>query len=201
MKNSLLKQKREKIHKKEPIAVENKLVVVKDDMVEIPKAIISYKLDRESFKEFDDVELLNYCYIVLNNNFSPSSELYESLKEKNMISRMYTTYQIIDNILEIGIGIESNSIHEVVDIVKDKMKKLDITNDDLTRKRRVNIANLINQYDNIEEVNSEIIYYLVRFNKIYDNLFAIYNEANVDKAEQFISRLNLENESIVVLEK
>ena len=120
----------EKIHKKEPIAVENKLVVVKEEMVEIPKARVSYKLDRECYKDYDDEELLNYCYMILSNNFSSNSELYEELIEKNMISRMYYSYQIIDNILELNVEIESNCINEVIEKVREKMKKLEITEDD-----------------------------------------------------------------------
>ena len=191
----------EKIHKKEPIAVENKLVVVKEEMVEIPKARVSYKLDRECYKDYDDEELLNYCYMILSNNFSSNSELYEELIEKNMISRMYYSYQIIDNILELNVEIESNCINEVIEKVREKMKKLEITEDALIRKKRVNIANLINQYDDVEDVNRDIAWYLIFYNKIYDNLYDIYNDVTLKKAKDVIRKMNLDNESVVIMER
>ena len=190
-----------KIHHKEPLRVENKLVVVKNEMVKIPKAIVSYKLDRELFKDFDDKELLNYFFILLHNNFSFNSILYEELKEKNMISGMYSNSNIYDNIIVLMVEIESERLQEVIEIVKEKIRHLEVDEDTIVRKRRANIASLINMYDNIEYANLNIIRSIITYDRIYDNLYDIYNKANIKDARNIIKRLNFDNESIVILEK
>ena len=176
-------------------------MVIKEEMVNIPKAIVSYKMSRDLFKDYDDEELDNYFYIILNNNFSSNSKLYEELKEKKMISRMGASATIYDDVIIINITIESERINEVISIIESKMKELEMDEAGLVRKRRVNIANLINQYDDVEYINLDIIRSLVRYNKIYDNLYEIYNSANLKKAKDVIRKMNLDNESVVIMEK
>ena len=191
----------EKVHRKEPVKVKERKMVIKEEMVNIPKAIVSYKMSRDLFKDYDDEELDNYFYIILNNNFSSNSKLYEELKEKKMISRMGASATIYDDVVIINITIESERINEVISIIESKMKELEMDEAGLVRKRRVNIANLINQYDDVEYINLDIIRSLVRYNKIYDNLYEIYNSANLKKAKDVIRKMNLDNESVVIMER
>ena len=190
-----------KIHHKEPLEVEKSLVEIVDNRVEIPKAIISYKIDREKYKDIEDIELNYYISLILKCNFSASSLLYEELKEKNMISNMRYSADIDDNIIVIRIYIISDKVREVINIVKDKIKNMTMNESDFVRNRRASIANLIYGYDDMEYTTSRIIKQLISYGKIYDNLYDIYNGININKANEIMNKLNFDNESTVILEK
>jgi predicted Zn-dependent peptidase len=190
-----------KIHHKEPLEVEKSLVEIVDDRVDIPKAIISYKIDREKYKDIEDIELNYYLSLILKCNFSASSLLYEELKEKNMISIMHSSADIDGNIIVISIYIISDKVREVINIVKNKIKNMTMNESDFVRNRRASIANLIYGYDDMEYTTSRIIKQLISYGKIYDNLYDIYNGININKANEIMNKLDFDNESIVILEK
>ena len=71
--------------------------------------------------------------------------------------------------------------------------------EELTRSRRVRIADLIYSYDDIEYVNTDIMDQLIRYNKIYDNLYEIYNNSNIEECTDILNRLDFKEQSIVVM--
>ena len=178
--------------------VSNKYMSIINKMVEIPKVKISYKMNSSIYKDFDKEELDLYIKILLQENFGNNSDLSEELMEKDLISNMWFEYTNEENIIVISIVIESKNIDGVIDIIKDKMKNLLISDEVLERKKRVAIANLINKYDDIEYVNTDIADQLIHYNKIYDNLYDLYMNINIKRVKEICNKINLKNESIIV---
>ena len=79
------------------------------------------------------------------------------------------------------------------------MNNLEITSEQVIRRRRANIAALINDFDDIEYINSEICDEIINDGKIKDNMYDIYNSLNIDGANSVLERINLDNNSTVVL--
>ena len=121
------------------------------------------------------------------------------LMEKELITAIGYSKVIDDNIVLIEITFETKYPAEVLPIIQDKMRSLDISEEDLKRRRRANIASLINDYDDIEYVNSDICDQLILYDKIYDDVYNIYNNTTLAEAKDIIEKLNLDNYSIVSL--
>lgn len=167
--------------------------------VELPKLKVTYKIDRDNFKNLDDLELRIYTGMILRNNFGATSLFKEELLENELITMLSYEREINSNILIISIIAETKYPTEVIDKIRNQMENLAINNEDLTRRKRCNIAALINDYDDIEYVNSEIQDSIITYGEIKADMFDVYNNCKVDIANKVIKGINTENESIYIL--
>lgn len=166
--------------------------------VELPKIKITYKIDRDNFRNIDDLELRIYTGMLLRNNFGATSSFKEELLENELITMLSYEREINNNILIISIVVETKYPTEVIDKVRDKMENLSINNDDLIRRKRCNIAALINDYDDIEYINSEIQDSIITYGEIKTDMYDVYSNCKVDTANRVIKGINTENESIFI---
>ena len=167
--------------------------------VEIPKGKLCYKMPISIFGDIDQMILGIHLGAILRNNFGNTSLLREELLEKKLVTMVGASSDIDKGLLVIEISFESEHVEEVLEILKDKMRHLEINKEDIIRRRRANIASLINGFDDIEYVNSDISYQLIVFDKIYDNMFELYNNTSIEIAENIIKKLDLSNNSTVIL--
>ncbi len=167
--------------------------------VEIPKVKICYKMKKSLFESFDD-DLINiYLSVILRNNFGTTSLLKEDLLEKELVTSIGASRDLFGDIVTIEINMETRYPEEVIPIVEEKMENLSITKEEIKRRIKANIAALINDYDDIEYVNSDISDQLVTNGKVLDNLYDIYNSLNLKDANTLISQIDLRNKSVVKL--
>lgn len=167
--------------------------------VEIPKVKICYKMKKSLFEGFND-DLINiYLSVILRNNFGSTSLLKEELLEKELVTSIGAGRDLFGELVTLEINMETRYPEEVIPIVEDKMEHLAITKEEIKRRIKANIAALINDYDDIEYVNSDIADQLVTSGKVVDNLYEIYSNLNLKEANQMISQIDLTNKSIVIL--
>ncbi len=182
---------------KEPNSVNNEYLEIEAN-VEVPKVKISYKMPISLFNY--DRRLLNiYLSIILRNNFGSTSYLREELLEKELVVGMSAGREIFNDVITLDINIETKYPSQVIPIVKEKMNNLTLNEDDLKRRIRCNISALINDYDDIEYVNSDIADQLVTHGGIADNMYELYNNLKISEALDVIRTLDLNNSSTVLL--
>ena len=99
----------------------------------------------------------------------------------------------------IEVGFETKYPSEVIPIVKEKMANLVLTKEEIKRRIRANVAALINDYDDIEYVNSDICDNLVLFGKVFDDMYDVYNSLKLKEAKEIISNIDLTDCTTVVL--
>ena len=121
------------------------------------------------------------------------------LLEKELIVGLGTSREVFNDIVTIDINLETKYPSEVIPIIKEKMNNLVLNEDDLKIRIRCNIAALINDFDDIEYVNSDIVDQLITYGDVADNMYEIYNGLKLKEANDIISKMNLENSSIVLL--
>jgi predicted Zn-dependent peptidase len=166
--------------------------------VEIPKVKICYKMPVSIFPY--DKRLLNiYLSIILRNNFGATSFLREDLLEKELVVGIGANRDIFNDVVTIEINVETKYPSEVIPIIKEKMNTLVLNEDDLKRRIKCNIASLINDFDDIEYVNSDIADSLVTHGDIADNMYEIYSNLSLREANDIITKLDLNNCSTVLL--
>ena len=137
--------------------------------------------------------------MILRNNFGATSLFKEELLENELITMLSYEREINNNILIISIIAETKYPTEVIDKIRNQMENLSFNNEDLTRRKRCNIAALINDYDDIEYVNSEIQDSIITYGEIKTDMYDVYNNCKVDIANRVIKGINIENESIYIL--
>lgn len=181
---------------KEPVSVKEKEVEIEGN-VEIPKVKISYKMPKEIFGDIETHILNIYLSIILRNNFGATSILRDELFRKEKLTSLNAFAEIFKDVVTINLTAETNDIPLIVNILKDKMKNLELNEEQIQRRKRANIAALINDYDDIEYVNSDICDQLISINKIVDNFYNIFNSMNLEKGQEIMKNISLDNCSIV----
>lgn len=187
----------------EPTSIVNEYFE-KDTNIEIPKVNIGIKIPLTTFKSLNltDIEQRVYVNIITNSMFGRSSILKERLVSGNIvtdgiyISRFYT-----DDYLIISIVAETPYPKRYISIMKEEIKNIHIDENDLIRKKRVAISNLIMGFDDIEMISTSIQSDIINYGKIIPNIYDIYNKLNIETARKVANKLNNKNVSIVVFNK
>ena len=119
--------------------------------------------------------------------------------EKELVTSIGAGAELFQDTVTIDITMETKYPNEVIPIIKNKMENLELSEADLKRRIRANIAALINDYDDIEYVNSDISDQLVMFGRVRDDYYDIYNSLNMEDANNILKSINLDSNSTVVL--
>ena len=187
-----------KKREKEPINV-NVAFKEEEGNVEIPKLKVTYKMDRNNFKNISDLELRIYLGMILRNNFGATSLFKEHLLENDLVTALSYEREVNDNVVIISVVSETKYPTEVIDKIREQMKKLVITEEDLVRRRRCNIASLINDFDDIEYVNSEIQDSLITYGELKTNMYDVYNNCKLEVALDIVKNIDMQNEAVFIL--
>lgn len=183
---------------KEPVKVEQEYLEIETN-VEIPKVKMCYKMPKSIFGNIEKLNLSVHLGAILRNNFGNTSVLKEELMEKELVTSIGAGKIIDDDLVVIEINFETKYPSLVLPIIKEKMENLTLTEEDLKRRRRANIAALINDYDDIEYINTDIVDQIVMEGKINDNMYDIYNKTSMKVVNSILENLDLSNHSTVML--
>ncbi len=167
--------------------------------VEIPKLKISYKMPYSLFKDYDKVTLQAYLNLLCVCNFGGISDFREYLINNQLVNFIRANADVFNDVVTIDITVDTRSPEKVIDLIKNKMKDLSVSDDDLLRRKRCNVASLIKDLDDIEYVNTDMAYQLVNYGRVITNMFDIYNSLNMKDLTNIMKRFDLSNNSTVIL--
>lgn len=171
----------------------------KEANVEIPKMRLALKIPRKSFKEPDDFKLRFLLTLILNSNFGPTSDLYDSLMTKDLIVSLGAERSIIGDYVLLFLNVETKYPDEVLPILKKALKNLSMTEKELMRKLHSAIANMVLSYDDITDVNTGIQEQLMNYGKIIDNKKDICEAITLDDIKETLRSISTKEMAVVVL--
>lgn len=169
--------------------------------VEVEKAKIGLKIPKKEFQGLDDVKLNIILNLILSNNFGDSSDLKEELLQNGIITFLSASRFVLDDYVVIDVTIESKILDEAVKRIVDALKHLVMNEEDLKRKIHSSIANLVLNYEDVENVNNLIQNYLVYYHKIIPDLKEIYESIGVEEVEDVIAHIHTKEMAIVTMKK
>ena len=141
-----------------------------------------------------------YLFIIFSLLFDESSVFDEELKEEKVITNsLYINILNCDTHSLVSLINETNSYERLLDKIRDTLKNIDITEDDLERKKRVLISNEIFSFENIEVVNEMIIDNIIFDNHIESDMMGILHSLNIKELRDILNSLDLSNNSVVIL--
>ncbi len=143
-----------------------------------------------------------YLFILFSCLFDETSLFDEQMKDKKII----TSSLVIDIIncdthLLISLINKTNKYEELFREIDRVLDNVDISEEDLERKKKVLLSNEIFSFENIEIVSDMIIDNILFENKIEENIIDIINGLNIEELKNLISNLNLKNKTEVILTK
>ncbi|MDE5630693.1 MAG: hypothetical protein K2I70_03745, partial [Bacilli bacterium] len=170
--------------------------------VEVEKVNIGLKIPLSNFSKLNisDIKRDILINIIINSNFGRTSEIRERLISGNIITDgIVASKYITDDYLVIELAAETPYPQRYISIMKEKLKKITITKEELDRKKRVAISNYILSFDDIEETSYNTQSDILNYGEVKHNIYDIYNELDYSTALEVIKKINDKNMAIVVL--
>lgn len=169
---------------------------IKKDM-ENTRVKYAIKMKKNIFGIKDDNILKDYLGLILSNNFSATSELFERYKDNDIVIGMSYGVSIIDDYLIININALTNDGNKFIENIKEDIKKLKLNEEEFERKKKKYLKSYILDFDNIEDVEYLLSLSLMMDNKIdyneYDKLIAL----NYKEASRIMKLINFDYTSII----
>ena len=158
---------------------------------------IGIKIPRSNFNIEDNTLLRLYLNIILYNNFSATSELFEKYKNENIVISMSGGINIIDDYVIIGISAFTNDGNLFIERIKKDVNKLKLTKSDFERKKKLYLKGYICDFDNIEDIEYIICESIIMDEGLDYNEYSKINDMTFEKANEVLKSLEFDNISIV----
>ena len=167
----------------------------------VPKIAYTLKIPLKGI-DISRRKLHLYIYILFTTLFDETSSFDENIKDEGIINN--TTYVSVLNTnthLLISLINETPKYEEFLDRVKNRLNKLEVSENDFNRKKKVLISNEIFAYENIENVNDIIIDIIIYDGKFEDNPIDVIDSLNYDELNELIKKFDIKNTSTIILKK
>ncbi len=183
---------------REEASVVNALTEIKGN-VETPKVKISVKTPLSNFKNIDPVELRLITSLIVISNFGPTSDLKEMLMERELMNYMSATRTFIEDYMIMTVTLETKYPKEVIKEIKEQMKNLEMTEENLRRKVNASIATLVLKYDDIMSVNNTMQEEILTFKTVVDNEKEHLENITLENVNKVLKKIDVKNMAITIL--
>ena len=194
--NQKPKELPKRIKEKEVETVSIPYEEIKKDM-ENTRVKYAIKMKKNIFGIKDDNILKDYLGIILSNNFSATSELFERYKDNEIVIGMNYGINVIDDYLIININAFTNDGNKFIENIEKDIKKLKLNKEEFERKKKKYLKSYILDFDNIEDVEYLISLSLMMDGKIDYNEYDKLVNLNYKEANRIMKLINYDNVSII----
>ena len=186
---------------KEPDKVRKNKEVLKLN-VSIPKVSVNYKINLSKFKDINIYKLKAYMTIFLDIKLGTTSLLNERLRESKLIAEPLENASMdVDSHFILSIVGETDKKDELIAAIKEEMNSIEISEEELERKKKTLISSLIYMSDSIFRINHKIVNDINRYGKLIDNNFELIKELNIKEFNKIIKQIDFSNNNIVIIDK
>ena len=167
--------------------------------VEIPKVFINVKIPRKKWKEYDSLLLLSMLNVTAASNFGITSLFRERLFEKKLAVTLGALFYLERDYIVFQVTAKTKYPEECIKALEEKMNSLDIDAQDINRKRKSEIANLVLGYEDPDYVNNMLNYYLVKYGKVITNEKEILESIDIEAIKELFADFKIENCNVFVM--
>lgn len=186
---------------KEPLNVKKSYEEIHKN-IEITKTAIKLKLSYKTFKYVKDPKKSFYFSLLLNAKFGSTSTFNEELVNKGLIiGPLHYGVSIDETGIVLTVLFESEKTDKVIPIIKKELKKLQITEEELERKKKCLISNTILYYDKVANKNDVILNDVIDYGRVMTNYYDIINKLNIKEFNKLIKKIYFKNNIAVMVIK
>lgn len=166
--------------------------------IAIPKSILTFKTllksmsGEERFKYKMSVDILLYLL------FGTSSPFREDMLNKNLMTFLYSSKSIIDDIMLIELTSESKDPKKLFKECMKRIKDIEITKEDIERVKKVKIANEVYATDKVSMIMGMINSYLVDQDEVIYNRIDLIKSITLEDVLNVKKDIDLDNYSFVI---
>lgn len=161
---------------------------------------ISYKMPLKLFKFINKNRIISYLNLLLNMNFSRTSDVYEKLKLNNVFNFGFSAYRVDSNVIITFNAVTENKDY-FIKTIHEQLNNLIVDEKSLERKKRVVIAGDVTVFEDFVNVENIIVSNLLFNKKFKSNTKKSYEEINVTDMKKVNEVIDISNRSILVVNK
>ena len=173
---------------KEPTSIVCKEKEIKAN-VEIPLVAVAIKTPLKVF-ETDLLTTLDALQLTLTSNFGSTSSFREELMNKKLITSLSCYTEKTRDYLNIAVISKTKYPKEVIGKIKEKLRNVEILEEEISRKKKCEIASLVLGYEDVEEVNDFLSYTISKFGTIFDNEKEILENLDIKTIKNVVSKVD-----------
>jgi len=199
-KRNLTSNKKIKLKKyKEPDMVDKKEETIYMD-VTIPKTSITYKIRISHIKDVEYNQVYSDIMNALDLKLSTTSLFNERLRNDGLITGSIdiTGLKADDHILAI-IDAESKNPEKVIELIKEELKDFTIKEEELERRKRTGISDLVLTSDNVFRTNNKLMADLIALGYIDYNPIDGIKKTTIKEVESVLARISLDNYTVFTI--
>lgn len=168
--------------------------------VTVPKVSINYKINYNNIKNISPRRVKQYLSMFFNIKFGSTSLLNENLRQSKIITDSIEVAPIdtLSHIIYSIVG-ETEKESEFIKEIRNEMKSLEISEEELERKKKSSISSLIFMSDNIFGLNDKITNDLNRYQEIINNNYDEIKSLNIKEFNKVIGEIDFSNNNIVII--
>lgn len=167
--------------------------------VELPIVAVAIKTPYKVFAEQDLLKTLDSIELVLASNFGSTSLFREELMEKKLITTLSSYVEKSRDYLTIVVNSKTKYPKEVSKRIKEKLSSLEIKEEELLRKKKCEIANMVRGYEDVEEVSDFLNYTISKFGRVFDNEKEVLENLEKKDVENVINKIDLKKMATLIL--
>ena len=156
----------EVIEKKEVKKLATKRYEYKSKKCKNLEGRLTIKCLDSDFKNYTKKEALIALRCIFGANFGRTSDFNEYLMQTNLATQFSVSVSLDKNAIAINIFFQSDDVDKVEELIKEKLKNMTLTDEELNRIKNISKASFIMQFDNIYGVAYSIISSIIDDDKV-----------------------------------
>lgn len=190
--------KLEEIKEEDKVAVERE--IIKHNVV-VPYVSYGIKIPVREFKGIDKKKRNLYLSSIFNILFDETSLFYERMKDEDLLDTPIDIDMLDTNEHKVFMfTFKSKHYERIINEIDKVLKNIEITKEDLERKKKVNISNLLYTFDDISRTNKLLLNDKIMYDDIHTNIYNIIKSMNKKEMDEIISKIDTSNKSILIIE-
>jgi len=180
------------------VAVEKEII---KHNVMTPYVSYAVKVPLKRLNKIDKKKRNLYLSSMFNILFDETSLFYEKMKEEELLDTPIDIDTLdTETHKAYMFTFKSKYYEKVISEIDNVLKNIEIKEEDLKRKVKVNISNLLYVFDDISKTNKWILNNKIMYDDIYTNIYDVLKSMNINEMNDIIKNLNLKNKSILIIE-
>ncbi len=165
--------------------------------IEVPRVYISVKVPLKNFS-LEEPLVLNIMNLIASANFGSTSTFREELLDSKLAITLGAWVHTERDYLILELSMRTKYPEEVIPIVKEKLNSLEFLEDDIKRKLKVLIANMVLGFENIDEMKDSLIYMISHYGRIIEEGKELLESVDLETIRSVYNEFSPKENCVVV---
>ena len=169
------------------------------DNTTIPKLSYSFKIDKKKLGIDSDFMLNMYLNTLFYVLFDEISLFKEEVYNEGYCSSYMVDHMNVGDYYILTLNADSNYADLYKDTVDKYLEKINITEEELNRVKKISIASDIRTSDNVNRIARDISNSFINYNKVYLDTIKYIKKMNINDLKKILKSISFEDNTFVLM--